>query len=117
MKTTAKIKFFFLFLLTAGCASPEREPCPSVEAEPVSTCRAIEKCRDQRTSYGMGVGVGISPNVGIGISQSQNSESYTNCIDQDLKEQENKAKLSREVPGEKPAPAAGGNSAPAKELK
>jgi len=76
-------KLHFMFLLSlVGCAAGTREPCPTAEAEPISTCRAVEKCRDERST---------SPNVGIGISQSQGSESYKNCINQDLKDQETQA--------------------------
>ena len=88
------------YLLAACGAGATREPCPTVEAEPVSTCRAIEKCRSEKTSYGMGVGFGIGRNIGIGISQSQSSEAYTNCVDLDLKNQENLSKAKAKASGE-----------------
>lgn len=84
-----------VFFLSSCGSAAKREPCPTVAVEPVSTCRAIEKCREQRSSYGVGVGVGVSPNVGIGISQSQSSENYTNCIDRDLKDQESQVESQK----------------------
>ena len=75
-----------LFLL--GCATTKSKPaCPDIATEPVSSCRAQEKCKQNKTSYGFGLGLGIGSNLGEDASQSQNTENYTKCIDKDLAEQ------------------------------
>ena len=82
--------FYVLCVFLSGCASAAgaSDTCPSVEDEPVSTCRARLSCRQEKTSYGVGLGVGLGANLGLGVSQSQNTENYTNCIDQNMKQQE-----------------------------
>lgn len=93
MRTLRFILSVSAIAILSSCGSAEKkEPCPPADVEPISTCRAIEKCQSRRSSVGVGVGVGIGRNFGIGISQSQSTEEYSRCIDRELKDQELKAK-------------------------
>jgi len=93
MKTFRYFLTVTALAILSSCGSAEKkEPCRTAEEEPISTCRAIEKCQNQRSSVGVGVGVGIGRNFGIGISQSQSTEAYSRCIDRELKDQEIKSK-------------------------
>lgn len=82
----------FVSFLAVGCASSPKAACPGVAEEAVSVCRAQEKCKNQNSSVGVGVGVGLGRGLGVGFGRSQATDRYTSCVDQDLKDQEAKAK-------------------------
>jgi hypothetical protein len=99
-----------------GCASSaKKEACPGVGEEPVSVCRAKEKCQQQRGSVGVGMGVGFGLGMGsfgVGASHDPSRGRYERCLDDDLKEQQAHAKVleTQKAAGEaksaapKPAP-------------
>ncbi len=89
---TSSLTFILSWILLAGCASSPKQSCPSVEEEAVSVCRAQAKCKDQNSSVGVGLGIGLGRGMGVGVGSRQSTDRYTNCVDQDLKDQETKAK-------------------------
>ncbi len=93
MRTTV---FFLTVILLSGCASKSKN-CPDIGEEPVSTCRAQEKCRQKKNSYRVGLGTGLGADMGAGIApQSQNVENYNSCVDGDLRFQRT---MSSDEPG------------------
>lgn len=69
--------------------------CPSVEREPVSSCRAEAKCKSKKTEYGIGLGYSTqarenlaTPTQEMSLAQSPTTDNYANCIQQSLKEQQ-----------------------------
>lgn len=90
-----KLIYWPIVTLILGCSSAEKkDPCPSVEEEPISVCRAREKCRNENSSVGVGLGIGMG-NFGFGVGRSQSSDRYANCLDEDLLEQRERAKASQ----------------------
>ncbi|MGZ3726448.1 MAG: hypothetical protein ACXWPX_12015 [Pseudobdellovibrio sp.] len=82
-------------LLLLGCASTQEEKpkCRDIASEPVSTCRAEEKCKLAKTSYGFGLAPGIGSNLGMELGETQNTENYIKCIDRNLAEQRAAAEI------------------------
>lgn len=95
MKSNKQLLPIFLvhLFLLFSCAS--KEPvvvCPTVEAEPISACRAQQNCKhvtsSQSVSTGVGFGLGGATSFGVGVGHQFPSNSYTSCIDEDLAQQQ-----------------------------
>lgn len=100
-----RLLFRLLLLALMGCASSEKKnPCPSEEEQPISVCRAREKCESQTSSVGLGVGVGFG-RFGVGLGRSQATDRYERCLNQELEEQQSKAQEAKKplVPVQNPA--------------
>jgi hypothetical protein len=86
----------FASLFFSACASGDKkDACPPLSEEAVSVCRAKERCRQQRGSVGVGLGVGFGIGMGgfgVGASHDPSRGRYERCLDEDLKEQQAKAK-------------------------
>jgi len=95
MKNSSRIPKFAISLMSlvfVACASKDKAvPCPSVEEEPISVCRAREKCKNQNSSVGLGVGIGMG-NFGFGVGTSQSTTRYESCLDIELTEQKVQAR-------------------------
>lgn len=83
-------------LLIASCASKEKKACPTEAEEPVSACRAQDKCRSSASGVGVGIGVGLG-NFGLGLGRSTSASNYADCIDKDMAEQKLKSQKNNEV--------------------
>ena len=95
------VRFIFLLsctlFLSLGCSSKTKKTeCPSLAQEPVSVCRAQEKCRGtlDGPTFGVGLGAGVFPGVGMGVGAETRNANYAACLDRDLAEQK---KLSEPV--------------------
>lgn len=96
------ILFLQISIFLSGCASKEPAVvCPTVDAEPISACRAQQNCKNvtssQSVSTGIGFGLGGATSVGVGMGHQFPSSSYTMCIDQDLAHQQEQAKKAQTI--------------------
>jgi hypothetical protein len=82
-------------LCLAACASgPKKDRCPTEAEEPISVCRAREKCQSENSSVGVGVGFGLG-HFGVGVGHSQATNRYERCLDENLTEQKEKSKQTQ----------------------
>jgi hypothetical protein len=110
MRRAIRSAIFSLIILAVGCASEsKKEACPSEAEEPVSVCRAREKCRGQNSSVGLGVGLGLG-NFGFGVGQSQSTGRYESCLDRDLQEQKQKSSATPAAPSTGSTPSSAPSS-------
>ena len=81
------------FVTLIGCSSTDKT-CPPIEEEAVSMCRAEEKCRQEKTTYGVGLGVGKPTDSGIiGTRNVATTDNYNDCIQKDLNSQESQKQI------------------------
>lgn len=93
MKNMMQISFISIltsFFCFVSCASKQKEKniCPSVVEEPVSACRAEQKCKAHNTRYGLGLGVGLGANLGVGVNRTYATDHYTSCLEKNMQEQQ-----------------------------
>lgn len=94
VRSSVLILYMIGFVTLIGCSSTDMASCPSLEEEAVSLCRAEEKCRQEKTTYGLGLGVGKPTDSGIiGTRNVATTDNYNNCIEKDLNSQKSQKQI------------------------
>ena len=88
------------FFSLAGCASskPVASPidsCPNVAQEPVSSCRAEQRCKSNNTRYGVGLGVGPDAVLGEDVKRTYATDLFLSCVEQNLEDQKNENSIQK----------------------
>lgn len=87
IRSSVLMAYMAAFVTLIGCSSAEKV-CPTQDQESVSMCRAEERCRQEKTTYGLGLGMHRPTDSNIvGTRTVATTDNYNNCIEKDLNDQ------------------------------
>ncbi len=85
-------------LLIQACAvTPVGPSCETFTGEALAACKAEEKCKSKKSSYGVQLTAPSAANLGMSPTETKNTTNYTSCIDAELAPQRGEEVINPQI--------------------